>query len=241
MKRRVLIAKALSHEPRILFLDEPTAGVDVELRRDMWEMVRALRESGRDDHPDDPLHRRGRADGRPHRRHQQGRDHPGRGQGRADGEARQEAAHRCSSQSRCAQFPRRSRGYALELAADGTELVYTFDAQREEHAASPRCCASSASCGIDFKDLQTRESSLEDIFVSLVKDKRHEPPRHPRDLRLRDGAHLPHADAEHRVAGHLDVALLRRVRLGDRLAHGARSTASATARSSCPGSRCCRS
>ena len=73
MKRRVMIAKALSHEPEILFLDEPTAGVDVELRRDMWALVRGLRERRRDHHPDHPLHRRGRGDGRPHRRHQQGR------------------------------------------------------------------------------------------------------------------------------------------------------------------------
>ena len=67
MKRRLLIAKALSHEPRILFLDEPTAGVDVELRRDMWALVRALQAQRRDHHPDHALHRRGRGDGRPHR------------------------------------------------------------------------------------------------------------------------------------------------------------------------------
>ena len=63
MKRRVMIAKALSHEPDILFLDEPTAGVDVELRRDMWNLVRGLRERGRDDHPDDALYRGSRGDG----------------------------------------------------------------------------------------------------------------------------------------------------------------------------------
>ncbi len=63
MKRRVMIAKALSHEPEILFLDEPTAGVDVELRRDMWNVVRALREVWRHHHPDDPLYRRSAADG----------------------------------------------------------------------------------------------------------------------------------------------------------------------------------
>ena len=70
MKRRVLIAKALSHEPRILFLDEPTAGVDVELRKDMWQIVRSLRAIWRHHHLDHPLHRGSRGDGRPHRCHQ---------------------------------------------------------------------------------------------------------------------------------------------------------------------------
>ena len=70
MKRRVMIAKALSHEPEILFLDEPTAGVDVELRRDMWDLVRKLRADGDDHHPHHPLYRGGRGNGRPRRRHQ---------------------------------------------------------------------------------------------------------------------------------------------------------------------------
>ena len=83
MKRRVMIAKALSHEPQILFLDEPTAGVDVELRKGMWEVVRDAAGLRRHHHPDHALHRGSRGDGRPDRRHQQGRDHPGRGQGRA--------------------------------------------------------------------------------------------------------------------------------------------------------------
>lgn len=88
MKRRVMIAKALSHEPDILFLDEPTAGVDVELRRDMWGLVRRLRDRGviiLTTHA-----HRGRGDGRPRRRHPQGRAHPGRAHCRADEEAGQE-------------------------------------------------------------------------------------------------------------------------------------------------------
>ena len=91
MKRRLMIAKALSHEPRVLFLDEPTAGVDVELRQDMWEMVRRLREDGVTIILTTHYIEEARGDGRPCRRHQPRRDHPGRGQGRTDAQARPQA------------------------------------------------------------------------------------------------------------------------------------------------------
>ena len=168
MKRRVLIAKALAHEPQILFLDEPTAGVDVELRQDMWEVVRSLRAVGRHHHPHHPLHRRGRGDGRPHRRHQQGRDHPGRGQGRADAQARQEAADAAAARASSTPFPTALAAHRLTLAADGAELVYTYDTQGERTGITA-LLGDLTKAGIRFRDLETTQSSLEDIFVSLVR------------------------------------------------------------------------
>ena len=169
MKRRVMIAKALSHEPTILFLDEPTAGVDVELRRDMWNMVRKLREDGVTiiltthyiEEAEEMADRIGVISG---------------------GELilveektalmrklgkKQLTLH---LQAPLAALPPELAGEPLELAADGAELIYTFDAQAEETGIAD-LIRRLAGHGIDFKDLRTRESSLEDIFVSLVRSR----------------------------------------------------------------------
>jgi ABC-2 type transport system ATP-binding protein len=169
MKRRVMIAKALSHEPTILFLDEPTAGVDVELRRDMWEMVRKLRDDGVTiiltthyiEEAEEMADRIGVISG---------------------GElilveekaalmrklgTKQLTLH---LQEPLGALPAELAGEPLALAADGAELVYTFDAQAEQTGIAD-LIRRLAGHGIDFKDLQTRESSLEDIFVSLVRSR----------------------------------------------------------------------
>ena len=167
MKRRVMIAKALSHEPKILFLDEPTAGVDVELRRDMWEMVRGLRENGVTiiltthyiEEAEEMADRVGVIS---------------RGELIVVEEKtalmrklgkKQLTLH---LQEPLAAVPAGLDGYQLELQADGTELVYTFDAQAEHTGIADLLRGLSAK-GIDFKDLQTAQSSLEEIFVSLVR------------------------------------------------------------------------
>ena len=194
MKRRVLIAKALSHEPQILFLDEPTAGVDVELRRDMWELVRALRDDRRHDHPHHALHRGGRGDGRPHRRHQQGRDHPGRGQGRADAQARQEAADAAAAAAARRAFP--TALAALPAGArrrTATSSIYTYDTQGERTGIAGAAAATSTTPASASRTCRPTQSSLEDIFVSLVRERAMNLHADPRDLPLRDGAHLAHA------------------------------------------------
>ncbi|MDP3174568.1 MAG: ABC transporter ATP-binding protein [Phenylobacterium sp.] len=169
MKRRVLIAKALAHEPRILFLDEPTAGVDVELRRDMWEMVRALREGGVTviltthyiEEAEEMADRIGVIS---------------KGQIILveDKAALMEKLGRkqltLQLQEPLAAIPPGMAGEPLALSEDGTQLVYTFDAQHE-HTGIAGLLRRLAEHGIDFKDLQTSQSSLEEIFVSLVSDR----------------------------------------------------------------------
>jgi ABC-2 type transport system ATP-binding protein len=170
MKRRVMIAKALSHEPRILFLDEPTAGVDVELRRDMWEMVRGLRESGVTiiltthyiEEAEEMADRIGvinkgqivLVEDKATLMEKLGK--------------RQLSIH---LQAPLTQIPAALAAYDLALTEDGTQLVYTFDAQHEGTGIAALMRALDAA-GLDFKDLQTQQSSLEDIFVSLVSERR---------------------------------------------------------------------
>src|SRR5690606_36408128 len=167
MKRRVMIAKALSHEPQILFLDEPTAGVDVELRRDMWNMVRGLRDSGVTiiltthyiEEAEEMADRIGVIN---------------KGEiilvedKAALMEKLGKKQLRLQLQAPLATIAAALAGYGLELSADGTELTYTFDAQ-SEHTGIAGLLRTLGEQGIDFKDLQSRQSSLEDIFVSLVR------------------------------------------------------------------------
>jgi ABC-2 type transport system ATP-binding protein len=171
MKRRLLIAKALSHEPRILFLDEPTAGVDVELRRDMWALVRRLREGGVTviltthyiDEAEEMADRIGVIN-----------------KGRiVVVEEKAALMHKLGKKQLVLQLPQplaalppALAAHALELSADGTQLTYTYDTQGERTGIVSLLDALSAA-GIEFKDLSTTQSSLEDIFVSLV----HERPR----------------------------------------------------------------
>ena len=167
MKRRVMIGKALSHEPTILFLDEPSAGVDVELRRDMWQMVRELRESGVTiiltthyiEEAEEMADRIGVIN-----------------HGEIVLVEEKAALMRklgkkqltLQLQQPLTQVPAPLAGLGLELGADGNELVYTFDAHHE-HTGIAQLLARLGEHGIGFKDLHTSESSLEDIFVNLVR------------------------------------------------------------------------
>lgn len=169
MKRRVLIAKALAHEPKILFLDEPTAGVDVELRRDMWQLVRELRNTGVTviltthyiEEAEEMADRIGvmskgeliLVKNKTELMHELGKKQLG-----------------LQLQQPLPKLPAALSIYPLELSRDGRELTYTYDAQDESVGISDLLKALS-DAGIQFKDLHTTQSSLEDIFVGLVKER----------------------------------------------------------------------
>ena len=168
MKRRVMIAKALSHEPRILFLDEPTAGVDVELRKAMWQMVRRLRENGvtivLTTHYIDEAEEMADRIGVIHKGEM------------ILVEEKAELMRKLGQKQltlqlhgRLDEIPAELARYRLELAADGSELVYTYDSQvgRMDIAG---LLADLDEAGVTFEDLQTKQSSLEEIFVDLVKE-----------------------------------------------------------------------
>jgi ABC-2 type transport system ATP-binding protein len=166
LKRRVLIAKALAHEPEILFLDEPTAGVDVELRKDMWAVVRALRTSGVTiiltthyiDEAEEMADRIGVI---------------------SKGEIilveeKAELMRKLGKkqltlqlQAKLDAVPASLSAYALELSPDGMELTYTYDTRRERTGITT-LLQTLSEAGVRFRDLQTSQSSLEEIFVSLV-------------------------------------------------------------------------
>jgi ABC-2 type transport system ATP-binding protein len=166
MKRRVMIAKALSHEPKILFLDEPTAGVDVELRRDMWQMVRGLRDSGVTiiltthyiEEAEEMADRIGVIN---------------KGQLIVVEEKARlmrklgKKQLTVSLQHPLAQIPPVLSQYPLALADEGRALVLTFDAHTTE-TGIPTLLRRLSELDIEVKDLHSSESSLEDIFVSLV-------------------------------------------------------------------------
>jgi ABC-2 type transport system ATP-binding protein len=170
MKRRVLIAKALIHEPRILFLDEPTAGVDVELRKDMWNIVRRLRESGVTiiltthyiEEAEEIADRVGVI---------------------SNGELllideKQALMQKLGKKrliielrEKISALPTTLLSYHLALSEDGAKVTYTYDTQSERTGITLLIKAMNKA-GLEIKDLQTAQSSLEDIFVNLVSDKK---------------------------------------------------------------------
>ncbi|MFN4295425.1 MAG: ABC transporter ATP-binding protein [Brevundimonas sp.] len=175
MKRRVMIAKALSHEPEILFLDEPTAGVDVELRRDMWNLVRGLREKGVTiiltthyiEEAEEMADRVGVIS-----------------KGELILVEEKTALMKklgkkqltLNLQEPMTAIPPELSEWALALKADGAELEYVFDANAERTGV-PSLLRKLSDMGIGFKDLNTRQSSLEDIFVGLVHDSSRDAPK----------------------------------------------------------------
>jgi len=170
MKRRVLIAKALSHEPQILFLDEPTAGVDVELRKDMWQVVRSLRASGVTiiltthyiEEAEDMADRVGviskgeiiLVEDKAELMRKLGR--------------KQLILH---LQKKLDAVPAALAAHALTLSAGGTDLVFNYDTQVERTGITTLLDDLNRA-GIGFRDLRTEQSSLEDIFVGLVSERR---------------------------------------------------------------------
>jgi ABC-2 type transport system ATP-binding protein len=170
MKRRLLIAKALAHEPAILFLDEPTAGVDVELRKDMWELVRSMRASGVTiiltthyiEEAEEMADRIGVI---------------------SEGEIilvenKAELMHKLGKKQltlhllhKIEKVPAELAAHQLTLSPDGSELIYTYDTQAERTGITALLTELSAA-GIRFKDLSTTQSSLEDIFVDLVRQRK---------------------------------------------------------------------
>ena len=167
MKRRVLIAKALAHEPQILFLDEPTAGVDVELRKDMWQLVRNLRAAGVTIIL--TTHYIGEAEEMADRI---GVIHKGEMILIEEKAALMQKLGKkrmtLDLENPLDAIPAGLKAYELVLANGGSELVYTYDT-RAERTGITRLLADLSTAGIRFTDLKTSESSLEDIFVSLVK------------------------------------------------------------------------
>jgi ABC-2 type transport system ATP-binding protein len=169
MKRRVLIAKALSHEPQILFLDEPTAGVDVELRKDMWEVVRSLRASGVTiiltthyiEEAEEMADRVGVIN--------KGEIILVEDKAELMRKLGQKEL-RVQLYEPLAAVPPALAAHRLALAADGSELVYTYDTQKGRTGITD-LLDDLRRAGIRFKDLQTTQSSLEDIFVGLVRTK----------------------------------------------------------------------
>jgi ABC-2 type transport system ATP-binding protein len=170
MKRRLLIAKALSHEPRVLFLDEPTAGVDVTLRQEMWKLVRSLQVAGVTiiltthyiDEAEEMADRIGVIN---------------------KGEIilveqKSELMRKLGKkqltlhlEQPLESIPGALSGHKLELAGKGSDLIYTYD-ERGDRAAITALLGDLAESGIRFKDLQTTQSSLEDIFVTLLAERK---------------------------------------------------------------------
>ncbi len=168
MKRRVLIAKALAHEPQILFLDEPTAGVDVELRRDMWDLVRELRATGVTIIL--TTHYIAEAEEMADR---VGVITKGELTVVEDKAVLMRKLGRkqliLQLQGRLERVPAELAAYQLDLSADGNVLTYTYDTAGERTGITS-LLEDLANAGIGFKDLRTEESSLEDIFVSLLRE-----------------------------------------------------------------------